>query len=120
MSNEIKIHKIIGPEDGEDLKGCYFLDAGDGTYNFFDHENRQLNPIPITPGTTFGFTLPATPELGWSMRVDKMNDKKGNGDWSYTMAPRPADSTGDGTFQAQAGGTGEPTDADDAAASATA
>ena len=122
MSDKIKIDSVTGASDGNDLKNCYFLDAGDGTYSFYDkNPNNPNNPLAtnITASSEFDFSLEDYPGIVWTITVSAITDEAASGDWSDVNTAKPEEAAGDGTFQAQAGGgTGVP--GDDAAASVSA
>jgi hypothetical protein len=110
MSDRIKIQGINGASVGNDLKNCYFLNAGNGTYNFFDkNQNNPNNPIltGITGTGSFqgGFMLQDYPHIRWTMNVYGINDSAASGAWWGDDSASPEEIPGSGTFQAQAGGT---------------
>lgn len=120
MGDKIKIENITGESVGNDLKNCYFQNAGNGTYNFYDkNQNNPNNPIltGITAGFGSGFRLQDYPGTQWFMTVYTINDSAATGDWSGNDSATPEEIPGSGTFQAQAGGT---LDAESEASSATA
>lgn len=107
MSDKIKINRIEGEKVGNDLKGCYFLNAADGTYSFYDkNPNNPRNPIltGIRDGFDSEFRLEDYPDILWGINIYNISDSAANGFWSSGNTETP----GSGTFQAQAGGTGEP------------
>ena len=122
MSDKIKIKHVKGGIDGDKLKGCYFVPAGDGTFDF--HEKNDESKLDgrvhtgIKKGSVFQFHLPDDENL-WQIDVKEINDKKAHGKWFVGLQKikSPADEEGSGTFQAQAGGA---TVVEDCASSATA
>ena len=105
MSDKIKINSVTGDKDKDDLKNCYFQSNGvTGQYNFYDTNNNLIttNPVNLTTGTSFSFTLDGH---DWTVSSFVISDTAANGNWSNNDNP---DAAQDGTFQAQAGGGVDP------------
>src|SRR5688500_2760778 len=103
MSNKIKIDSVTGASDGNDLKGCYFLNSGNGTYCFYDkNPNNPNNPLQcdIVAGSKFDLHLDDYPGITWSLNVSAISDQAASGTWSDLNSARPEDAAGDGSFQA--------------------
>ena len=98
MNDKVKIDKIK-PENspGDDLKNYYFQQDPDGINLYSPMGQGPLNETPISFGAPFNITL----EDGTSFTV---NVTGMTGTWKE---PGLVGDPGDGTFQAQAGGTGE-------------
>lgn len=122
MSDKIKIRHVHGGTTGNKLKDCYFVPAGDGTYEFYDKDNdNPNNPLQtgIRDGSIFQFSLMDYPDLPWQLDVKSITEERAHGEWFAGMQSlsSPAEEEGSGTFQAQAGGATVP---EDASSSATA
>lgn len=114
MSRKIKID-VITPanSDGNDLMNYYFQDDGSGSYNFYSPTGSgPLNANPIGAGSVFTVQVDG---VDFSITVNSISDSEASGSWSDVSA-RPAETPGSGTFQAQAGGTGDPKEASSATA----
>ena len=99
MSEPIVINSVSGTNsDGNDLKGCYFKQNNEGTYDFHDKDGKE-KAKRISPGSSFSFhldqhefTLSIAPGSSATFVSGSWND----GD-TITGA--------DGSYQAQAGGS---------------
>lgn len=101
----IIIDSFTGGATGKDLKGCYFKYKGEGTYDFHDKDGKEKCKNLII-GAGCGFTLDENPNIGWTITLkEPCSEKLINGDWTNTV-PHATQEEG-GTFQGQAGGTGE-------------
>lgn len=103
MSDKVKIDKIK-PEgsEGDVLKHCYFQQDDVGINMYKPTGGPPINDAPII------FNLPFNVQLEPDGPVFTVNCTGMSGTWQdqHHVAQDP----GDGTFQAQAGGTGEPED----------
>jgi hypothetical protein len=106
-NNKIRIHEVNKPE-GDQLIFCYFKLKPDGTYNFHDRDDK-VKARDITLDKPFHFRLDEDPETLWTLIltsiVDDPTGVKLSGGWSKSNSKNP--SLEDGTYQAQAGGSGE-------------
>jgi hypothetical protein len=103
--NDIVIDSFTGGESGKDLKGCYFKYKGEGNYDFHDKDGKEKCK-DLRIGSGCGFTLDEKPRIGWIITLhEPCSDKLVNGDWTNTVPDSSAEEGG--TFQGQAGGTGE-------------
>lgn len=97
----IKITKVTGGKRKDSLKDCYFLPSSTvGAYDFYNTHNQVL--ASSIQGSAFKFDL-----NGYEWQITKLSITpwKANGDWKIPTDPAEDDS---GTFQAQAGGGGDP------------
>jgi hypothetical protein len=106
-NDKIRIYEVNKPE-GHELLLCYFKPKPDGTYNFHDH-GHKVKAEDVTLDHPFHFRFDKDPATLWTLVVtsivdDPMGEKLGGG-WSKSNDQNPA--LEDGTFQAQAGGSGE-------------
>lgn len=109
---DIVIKEITsGGQSGDALKGCYFVRHGN-TYTFYDHSgNEKAGEIKI--GEDFWFTLDDLPNVNWTLSItNPVGPGKLVGKWKDSSDPTLAD----GSYQAEAGGSGEEGDANAASA----
>lgn len=100
--DKIKIDKVTGGKNKYKLKDCYFLPSRTlGTYNFYDTHNNVL--AENISGSTFTFSLD---NLDWQIQKLVITSSTASGNWKNNN-PQPIDDES-GTFQAQAGGGGDP------------
>lgn len=112
QDKEIVIKEITsGGVSGEALKGCYFVRHGN-TYTFYDHDGiEKAGDIKVSED--FWFTLDDLPNVNWTLSItNPEGPAKLTGKWSNNADP----SLADGSYQAEAGGSGEEGDADAASA----
>lgn len=119
MSKKIKIKTInpSGPNsDGTELID-YFFEAFGAGYNFYSPTSSgPINSQLITPeNPSFSFSVPGNPNP-FHITVTSFPVEIINGNWSDN--PSVTDAPGSGTFQAQAGGTGDTDEEEATAASA--
>ena len=102
--NRIVIESVT-PDSGAQLLKCYFKQHGD-TYTFYD-KDEKAKAHNLSVGSEFQFTLDEDPNVNWTLtltEVDQTPDrKKMRGGWHDSKDPAMAD----GTYQAEAGGSGE-------------
>jgi len=99
MSAKLKIDKIKPePSDGDDLKGYYFQQDGTAINLYGSGGQGPLNGAPMI----FGGTVPVQSLDGGPLFYITITGLSGTWSDKETTAD-----PGDGTFQAQAGGTGE-------------
>jgi hypothetical protein len=111
--NKIKIRTITpANSDGNELKNYYFLPAGNGTYNFYA-PNDNLLWTGLAGGIAFNVQVAGK---RFSIAIYSISDTAASGVWSDLSSE---ELPGSGTFQAQAGGTGDP-EPEKSASSATA
>ena len=106
MSKKIKIHTITPPgvnSDGTQLMNYYFEAFGAG-YNFYSPTSSgPINSQLITPeNPSFTVNVPGNPNP-FHITITSFPVEVINGSWSDDEMGVP----GSGTFQAQAGGSGE-------------
>jgi len=103
MSEKVKIDKIKPDgSEGDQLKDYYFQQDVNNILNFYGPEGQgPLNESTISLGWPFQVRL-------LDGRTFTVTIKKMEGSWVDDR--QVAQDPGDGTFQAQAGGTGEPED----------
>lgn len=103
MSEKVKIDKIKPDgSEGEQLKDYYFQQDENNVLNFYGRGGEgPLNDGPISLGLPFTVTL--LDNSTFTVTITKMEG-------SWVDDRHTAQDPGDGTFQAQAGGTGEPED----------
>jgi hypothetical protein len=103
MSEKIIIDTIdrrLG-NGGDDLKGCYFKLQPNGGFNFHSKDDHvQIRNVCV--GSTFSFSLDHLPDLTWTLTIRSAALDRVDGSWSDGK-----DTAGEGTYQAQAGGTVE-------------
>ena len=113
MPDKIKITDVEGGNDRDDLKNCYFQPVSAGVYNLYAQDNTLL-ASEITSGSSFQFTLQ---DLIWTIPNPAnvanpfvIDPKRASGSWIINGPASPLPEEGDesGTFQAQAGGSGDP------------
>ena len=111
--NKITIRTITpANSDGNELKNYYFLPVGNGTYNFYAPNNSLL-----ATGLAGGISFPVTVAgKRFTITIYSLSDTAASGAW---VGPSSEEVPGSGTFQAQAGGTGDP-ELEKSASSATA
>ena len=109
QDKNIYIYNIIGGgPSGELLKGCYFIRQGN-TYTFFDKHGEE-KAGDIRGGKPFSFPMDG---LNWTLDItNPVGPDKLSGTWNDNIDPGLAD----GSYQAEAGGTGEEGDANAASA----
>lgn len=113
QDKQILIHTITsGGESGEALINCYFIRHGN-TYTFYDKDgNEKAGDIKV--GEDFWFTLDELPNVNWTLSItNPEGPDKLTGKWNDSIDP----SLADGSYQAQAGGSGEEGDTSAASAS---
>ncbi len=103
----IVIESFTGGEDGHKLLGCYFVQHGDSdTYSFFGKDDKMKVP-DVRVGSEFQFKLDDSPDINWTLTLAEVDQtlarKKMRGGWNDSRDPNQAD----GTYQAEAGGSGE-------------
>jgi hypothetical protein len=110
-NDRIKIQTITpANSDGNELKNYYFLPAGNGWYDFYAPNNTRL-ATGLGGGINFYVTVA---RARFSIAIYSISDTAASGVWSELGSEEVP---GSGTFQAQAGGTGDP---EESASSATA
>ncbi len=119
MSKKIKIHTITPPgvnSDGTQLMNYYFEAFGAG-YNFYSPTSSgPINSQLITPeNPSFSVNVPGNPNP-FHITITSFPVEVINGSWSDTGTATGV--PGSGTFQAQAGGTGDTDEEEAVAASA--
>jgi hypothetical protein len=94
--------KTITPANskGNELKNYYFLPAGNGWYDFYAPNNTRL-ASGLGGGIAFYVTVAGA---FFTITIDSLSDTAASGFWVVGNEEVP----GSGTFQAQAGGTGDP------------
>jgi hypothetical protein len=104
-------HITSGGLSGEALKGCWFIRHGN-IYTFYDHDGVE-KARDIHVGQHFSFTLDEAPDVNWTLSItNPEGPAKLTGSWKDSTNPALAD----GSYQAEAGGSGEEGDADAASA----
>jgi len=109
---EIVINRITsGGLSGEALKGCYYMGQGNN-YTFYDKDgNEKAGNIKV--GKPFSFILDELQHVNWTLSItNPTGPDKLLGSWSNNVDP----SLADGSYQAEAGGSGEEGDANAASA----
>jgi hypothetical protein len=121
-SQKIKIGRVDGDKDKEDLKNCYFCPTGNNTYAFYAKNDNTPLVTGITSGTPFSFSLPGS-TITWTIPNPNdpthpfhIDDQDAGGSWfNNDTSVRPVagdDGEGEsGTFSAQAGGGIDPKEA---------
>ena len=111
QDKKILIHAVIGGDSGKALIDCYFTRHGN-TYTFFDKDgNEKAGDIKV--GKEFSFKLDGLPHVDWTLSItNPVGPDKLNGKWNDSSDPSQAD----GSYQAEAGGSGEEEDANAASA----
>ncbi len=109
---QIVIKQILsGGVSGEALKGCWFIRQGN-IYTFYDHDGVE-KAGDIKVGEDFSFVLDEAPGVNWTLSItNPEGPDKLTGNWKDSSDPTLAD----GSYQAEAGGSGEEGDADAASA----
>jgi hypothetical protein len=104
-------HISSGGLSGEALKGCYFMGQGNN-YTFYDKDgNEKASKIKL--GQPFSFVLDELKHVNWTLSItNPVGPDKLLGTWRNNIEP----ATADGSYQAEAGGSGEEGDADAASA----
>lgn len=111
QDKNILIHDVIGGESGQALIDCYFVRHGN-TYTFYDSDGTE-KATDIHVGKDFSFTLDRVPDINWTLSItNPVGPDKLLGKWNDSKDPALAD----GSYQAEAGGTGEEGDANAATA----
>ena len=98
MSDKLMIDFVTGATVGKDLKGCFFMQKNDGTFDFHDEDGHRV-AHGLTLGESFQVNLPGDPQT-WTISLAEVLHLKGS--WSDGTTPQA-----DGGYQAQAGGSGE-------------
>jgi len=112
MSEKLTIDKIHGGTHGNDLKGCYFTQREDGSFNFHDKDDRVIAQ-KVSVGSSFEFKLDEDKKPNWTLKITATPVVLIQGTWWDGQDPAGAE----GGYQAQAGGTVE---GEESAASASA
>ena len=100
---QIFIHKIFGGESGQALIECYFIRHGN-TYTLY-HKDGNEKAGDVKTGKDFSFTLDEVPDVNWTLSItNPVGPDKLLGKWSDSSDPALAD----GSYQAEAGGSGDP------------
>ncbi|HEV8430406.1 MAG TPA: hypothetical protein VGQ41_21055 [Pyrinomonadaceae bacterium] len=99
---KIPIGSFTGGEDGQNLIGCYFKPKPDDTYNFHDKDDK-VKARDIHVGSEFTFELDEVPGVTWHLTLGSNADEVLKGNWWDGRDP----SLADGSYQAEAGGSGE-------------
>ena len=100
IDTQIIIDQFTGPSDGELLLGCYFvLKTGVDVYDFFAPDGTPKGRN-IRVDSEFTFELDG---ITWHLTLSSDSDEILTGNWVGQKEPAMAD----GTYQAQAGGSGE-------------
>ena len=104
VSDKIKI-KEVSSTVADPLLQCYFKAKEGGTYNFHDKDDR-LKKRDVTLGTEFSFVLDEVPGI-WHLVLDQPTADPNvyGGIWKTGSEHDPT--LADGTYQAEAGGSGE-------------
>jgi len=104
---QIVIHEISsGGESGQALIDCYYIRHGN-IYTFYDKDGTE-KAGDIKVGEDFWFTLDELPHVNWTLSItNPEGPDKLAGKWNNSVDP----SLADGSYQAQAGGSGEEGDA---------
>ena len=101
MSQKIKI-TASGGKDAAAFTNCYFLPTNiAGNYILFGQNNDPIvtNPIPLTTGNNFSFSLNT---FTWTITSFVIDNEDASGSWSNTDPT--ATGVESGTFTAQATG----------------
>ncbi|HKP80400.1 MAG TPA: hypothetical protein VJT69_00195 [Pyrinomonadaceae bacterium] len=101
MSKKIQI-TASGGKDASDFTDCYFLPTNvSGSYILMgkNHDPIVTNPIPVTNGTNFSFSLSG---FTWNITSFAINNEDASGNWTNTDPTLT--NTENGTFTAQATG----------------
>ena len=95
--------KTITPanSDGNALKNYYFLPAGNGWYDFYAPNNTRL-ATGLGDANSFYVEVAGA---RFDIAIYNISDTAASGAWSDLSSEEVP---GSGTFQAQAGGTGDP------------
>jgi hypothetical protein len=109
----IYIHLVEGGDSGKDLLGCWYIRHGN-TYDFYDKDRTRLKE-GIKVDEPFEVVLDGLPDVHWNLAItNPVGPDKLAGIWSNNIDPTLAD----GSYQAEAGGTGEEEDPHAASAGA--
>ena len=106
---KIVIEAFTGGADGHNLLGCYFKPKNDGKFNFHDKGNH-VKGRDLRVGSVFSFTLEEKPGTTWHLSLNSDANEVLTGNWSDGRDTTEAD----GTYQAEAGGSGAEEDASSA------
>lgn len=98
MAEKIIIDSVAPEGSGDDLKGCYYKARNDGTFDFFDKDNK-VKARDLRQGSQFSFDLDEAPGIYWTLTITDISETNVTGDWSDGPEEEP-----DGTYQGQAGG----------------
>jgi hypothetical protein len=104
ISDKIKI-KEVSSSAAEPLLQCYFKPKDDGTFNFHDKDDR-LKRRDVTLGSEFSFVLDEVPGI-WHLVLDQPTADPTVYGGIWKTGPEHDPSLADGTYQAEAGGSGE-------------
>jgi hypothetical protein len=99
----IYIHNVIGGESGKALIDCFFVRQGN-TYTFFDSDGTE-KASDIKVGEDFSVQLDRVPDVNWTLSItNPVGPDKLLGRWNDSRDPALAE----GSYQAEAGGSGDP------------
>lgn len=102
----IVIKSYIGGDEGRHLVECYFVPKNDNKYDFFDKEHKEKKR-DVKIGEPFSFDLDLHHyTLTLDPDPDPARPEGYSGTWSTGTEPGMAE----GTYQAEAGGSGEEED----------
>lgn len=114
--NDIPI-KSVSSSDADPLLKCFFRLKQDGTYTFYEKPDK-VKRRDIELGSEFSVLLDQFPDALWHLTLNRDPEptvpEKYFGTWRNASDQNP--SLAEGTYQAEAGGTGE--EGDESAASA--
>jgi hypothetical protein len=108
---KLVIDAFTGAAYGHHLLGCYFKVKNDGKFTFHDKDDH-VKGRDIRVGSDFSFTLDEDPGVTWRLTLNSDANEVLTGNWSDGRDPSEAD----GTYQAEAGGSGAEEDASAASA----
>jgi len=99
----IKIHNVIGGLSGKALIDCYFVRQGN-KFSFYDKDGTE-KASDIKIGEDFSFPLDRVPDVIWTLSItNPVGPDKLLGRWRDSSDPALAE----GSYQAEAGGSGDP------------
>lgn len=96
--------------NAEALKGCYFV-IGPSVIEFYDKDATVVGALDgdVRLNANFTFVLKDDPGVIWQLTVTSITSTEIKGTIDRPSSQKDSDySSGSGTFQAQAGGTGVP------------
>ena len=106
---DIKQQEIVikrTSEGGEDLVECFYMPKPNDKFNFHD-KDKNVKKRDITLGKEFSVVLDEAPETVWhltlSQNPEDPDPNQYEGTWRTGIDPGMAE----GTYQAEAGGSGE-------------